>query len=252
MTNNLDNGGQPPKKRNGFTQVDNGLFPGHSPAGKTMLIALDSHADDYIPTYRQLADQTGMSYRNVHRVIKKLADSGTITQTGTGRNKTKKWKVNRNPVGTKEVINKNLVMTNCHDRSGQNVITALCIEDNTNVQDKQYKGEPETNSKIDTPLPACKGINKQAFNNRDNVYKAKQIQPYFKGFINYETLNKWMARMTAAHGADAHQKFCGYFETQRAKARDDHKQWPFTDYNLRILEELVFPVVKPNPLTVVK
>lgn len=215
-----------PPERQGYTKLDNNMFPGHDKACRIILIALSTHDDSYVPTHRQLAQQTGYSMRTVRSTIKKLEDLGEIYRGPGGRNRTQKWFLNNSPV-RKPLPNK----------LGNHCLTKKTI--------KKVLANPKTKSKKRDPMPACTSGPQAApdepvshkVSKADVVFMAQAIEEYFFTFVNYRRLNDWVLKISERYGPKAYLDVIRFFEEGRRIYGDPNKQWVFSYRNLQILEK---------------
>jgi DNA-binding transcriptional regulator YhcF (GntR family) len=142
-----------PTRRQGFTQVENNLHAGHklTKSQKLILFNIASHAPDFIPTNRLIAKQLEMHITTVQTGLKKLEALGLLSQKTIGRNRTKKY-----------ILNKTSVTGN----SG-NLVTGKSgnkeyKEKNKNIfKDNSKVGREINNARAHNDPPACPPFNQE-------------------------------------------------------------------------------------------
>lgn len=218
--------GEPP--RQGFSQIDRNLFPGHDPASKLILINLSTHDPEFIPTFRHIANQTGLSRETVKRRLRKLEELGEIWRIGAGPNRTIKWGLNNTSVGSGR--------PHSPPKWGQGDPTKECIK---GEPDSSVRGLLKNQEKIPPSLPDCDSEIRHPRNDAQNVFRARAVQEYFKGYVSYPVLNQWILDLTTSHGVGAYRDVCLYLDQIRRKSGRPDMKWPFNDRNKRLLTEQV-------------
>ena len=221
--------------RKGFTIVGNGEFSHLDTYSQAIMIYLKGNAPGFVPTYRLIAAQTNMSIKTVQRRLPYLESEGLITRTGTGRNRTIIWRVNKVQVWTRRPDKSGLGARTKNTNGGLRGRALQKSKSPPSVADwrRAPSGAPAASVHPIRPRLTPADINAAKLIERFFWEPGKKDARIFR--LNYEDFNHAVREMRDTYGYDAHVEVLTWMSEHYPGGLPFHRK------NWRILMAKIWP-----------